>query len=101
MSVSLWFGLAVTDGGMGSSGKGAFLSTDPFEHHQLVFVVRREPYTWYVRQPMGKPLDLDRSDEEIYAQVEREVRADPSCMPREQWTAQMRALMSRGDEEQS
>jgi catechol 2,3-dioxygenase len=38
-----WFGLVVTDGGNGSSGRGIFLSGDPGEHHQLVFVVGREP----------------------------------------------------------
>lgn len=38
-----WFGLLQTDGGMGSSGKGAFLSADPTEHHQIVLVVGRDP----------------------------------------------------------
>jgi len=38
-----WFGLTQTDGGLGSSGKGAFLSADPTEHHQIVLVVGREP----------------------------------------------------------
>lgn len=38
-----WFGLVVTGGGMGSSGRGAFLSSDPTEHHQIALVVGREP----------------------------------------------------------
>ena len=38
-----WFGLVQTDGGMGSSGKGAFFSSDPAEHHQIVMVVGRDP----------------------------------------------------------
>ena len=48
---------------------------------------------WYVRQPSGKPMDLTQSEAAILAQVEREVRADPSFMPREQWMAQMQARM--------
>ncbi len=148
-----WFGLQVTDGGMGGAGKGIFLSADPAEHHQLVFVVGREPGSkptlnqlsflvpdlttlkayhqraldeqvrvamvkshgnalslyvldpegnqielychtpWYVRQPSGKPMDLTQSEAAILAQVEREVRADPSFMPREQWMAQMQTRM--------
>ncbi len=38
-----WFGLVQTDGGLGSSGKGAFFSSDPTEHHQIVMVVGRDP----------------------------------------------------------
>ena len=38
-----WFGLVQTDGGLGSSGKGAFFSSDPAEHHQIVMVVGRDP----------------------------------------------------------
>ena len=40
------FGLVVTDRGISTAGKeGAFLSGDPAEHHQLVFVEGREPGT--------------------------------------------------------
>lgn len=42
---------------------------------------------WYVAQPHGDPLDLDASDEQIWAETERIVRADPSFMPVEQWQA--------------
>lgn len=149
-----WFGLVVTDGGLGSSGKGIFLSADPTEHHQLVFVVGREPGSkttvnqlsflvkdlstvkayyqkakaegvtitmtkshgnalsvyvldpegnqieiychtqWYVKQPGGKPMNLDLPESDILAQVEREVHADPSFMPRAQWMEQMAPQMS-------
>jgi catechol 2,3-dioxygenase len=149
-----WFGLLQTDGGLGSSGKGAFFSADPAEHHQIVMVVGRDPASkptinqlsflvddlptlkaywrkaqaenvpismvkshgnalslyvrdpegnqceiychtpWYVSQPAGKPMDLSRPDEEILAQVEREVRADPSFMTREAWMAQVQHKMS-------
>lgn len=38
------FGLKVTDRGIGTSGiEGVFLSADPAEHHQLVFVTGRDP----------------------------------------------------------
>ena len=38
-----WFGLVQTDEGNGPIGKGVFLSGDPGEHHQIVFVAGREP----------------------------------------------------------
>lgn len=144
-----WFGLIVTDGGQGSSGKGIFLSADPTEHHQLVFVVGREPGSkptinqlsflvkdlstvkayyqkaraenvtitmtkshgnalsvyvldpegnqieiychtpWYVKQPAGKPMNLELPECEILATVEQEVLNDPSHMSREQWMAEV------------
>ena len=37
-----WFGLVKTDEGSGPVGKGVFLSSDPTEHHQIVFVAGRE-----------------------------------------------------------
>lgn len=43
---------------------------------------------WYVTQPHGDPLDLDRSDAEIWAETERICRADPTFMPIEQWRTQ-------------
>lgn len=42
---------------------------------------------WYVTQPHGDPLDLGRSDEEIWAETERRCRADPTFMPAAQWSA--------------
>ena len=52
------FGMIVTDSGLGKSGKagtrrrGAFLSADPSEHHQLALIEGRDP---------GDPAD-DRAD---------------------------------------
>jgi len=40
-----WFGLVKTDEGNGPVGKGVFLSSDPHEHHQIVFVGGRAPGT--------------------------------------------------------
>jgi len=149
-----WFGLVKTDGGMGPSGGGVFLSSDPAEHHQIVFVVGREPNTksilnqlsfqvkdlptlkgyyklaqedgrtvtmikshgnslsiyvldpegnqmeiycdtpWHVSQPVSLPMDLSKSDDEIMAQVEREVRANPTFMTREAWTNKVAQQMA-------
>ena len=43
---------------------------------------------WYVSQPHGDGLDLERTDAELWAETERICRADPSFMPAEQWRAQ-------------
>ena len=43
---------------------------------------------WYVGQPHGDPLDLDRPDEEIWAETESICRRDPSFKPVEQWSAE-------------
>ncbi len=40
---------------------------------------------WYVAQPHGDPLDLDRPDAEIWAETEKIVRADPSFMLVDAW----------------
>jgi catechol 2,3-dioxygenase len=149
-----WFGLIKTDGGMGGSGKGVFLSADPTEHHQIVFVVGRDPASkptinqlsflvdslatlkayhhkaleektqitmikshgnalslyvldpegnqceiycntpWHVGQPAGKPMDLSLPEEAILAQVEREVRADPTFKMRDEWMAEVASKMA-------
>lgn len=40
---------------------------------------------WYVAQPHGDPLDLEKSDAEIWAETEKIVRADPTFMTVEDW----------------
>ena len=40
---------------------------------------------YYVAQPHGDPLDLDKSDEVLWAETERACRADPTFMPVEEW----------------
>jgi catechol 2,3-dioxygenase len=42
---------------------------------------------WYVTQPHGDPLDLDKPDAEIWAETEKIVRADPTFMPVSEWSA--------------
>ncbi|WP_250456250.1 VOC family protein [Caballeronia sp. ATUFL_M2_KS44] len=149
-----WFGLVKTDEGNGPVGKGVFLSGDPSEHHQIVFVAGREPGTksiinqlsfqvddlptvrayhkraqdegrtitrikshgnsfsiyvldpegnqmeiycdtpWYVSQPVSLPLDLSQSDEDILAQVEKAVRANPTFMMQDEWVKKAGQLMA-------
>lgn len=48
---------------------------------------------WYVSQPHGDPLDLDRDDADIWRDTERTVRADPSFMPVEDWQRQFAARL--------
>ncbi len=43
---------------------------------------------WYVPQPHGDPLDLEKPDAEIWAETEAICRADPGFVPVAQWMAQ-------------
>ncbi|MFI6367709.1 VOC family protein [Nocardia sp. NPDC050630] len=40
---------------------------------------------WYISQPHGDPLDLSRSDDEIWAETEKVCSADPTFMTVEAW----------------
>jgi catechol 2,3-dioxygenase len=42
---------------------------------------------FYVAQPHGDPLDLDKSDDEIMRETEAICRADPTFMPQDEWRA--------------
>ena len=42
---------------------------------------------WYVTQPHGDPLDLEKSDADIWAETERVCKADPTFMTVEEWVA--------------
>jgi catechol 2,3-dioxygenase len=46
---------------------------------------------WYVPQPHGDPLDLARSDAEIWAETEAICRADPGFAPVADWQARFPA----------
>jgi catechol 2,3-dioxygenase len=46
---------------------------------------------WYVPQPHGDPLDLEKPDAEIWAQTEAACRADPQFEPVQQWAARFGA----------
>lgn len=148
------FGMIISDAGLGKSGKagtrrrGAFLTADPGEHHQLALIEGREPGTppttaqisfvvpslgelrafwvhvketgipvqvvknhgnawsiyiddpdgnmleiyahadYYVSQPLGEPLNLEDSEEEILRQTEELVARDPKARPRAEWMAE-------------
>ena len=57
---------------------------DPEEN--LVEVYLDTP--WYVAQPHGDPLDLEKPDSEIWAETEAVVRSDPTFQPVEHWSAE-------------
>ena len=42
---------------------------------------------WYVPQPHGDPLDLEKTDAQIWAETEAICRADPGFMPVADWMA--------------
>lgn len=42
---------------------------------------------WHVPQPHGDPLDLEKSDDEIWTETEAICRADPGFMPMGEWAA--------------
>ncbi len=46
---------------------------------------------WYVPQPHGDPLDLEKSDAEIWAETEATCRADPGFAPVADWQARFGA----------
>ena len=57
-----------------------------------LYLAARHPDTpWYVKQPHGDPLDLDRPDDEIWAETERIAKADPTFMPQAEWAARFDA----------
>ena len=46
---------------------------------------------WYVAQPHGDPLDLEKTDAELWAETEAACRADPTFQPVEEWQRQFNA----------
>jgi catechol-2,3-dioxygenase len=55
---------------------------------------------WYVPQPHGDPLDLEKPDEQIWAETEAACRADPGFEPVHDWTARFGAGPPAGKSEQ-
>jgi catechol 2,3-dioxygenase len=49
---------------------------------------------WYVAQPHGDPLDIDRPDAEIWAETEKTVRADPTFKPADEWSKEFHQRLS-------
>jgi catechol 2,3-dioxygenase-like lactoylglutathione lyase family enzyme len=44
---------------------------------------------WYVPQPLGYAIDLDKSDDELYRETEAICRAKPGFKPMEEWRAEI------------
>lgn len=51
---------------------------------------------WYVPQPHGDPLDLEKSDEELWAETEAACRADPGFEPVQRWAQRFEAQRAGG-----
>jgi len=63
--------------------------TDPEQNTVEVYL----DTPWYVAQPHGDPLDLDKSDEEIWREVENVVKADPTFKSVESWSNDFKAKL--------
>jgi catechol-2,3-dioxygenase len=48
---------------------------------------------WYCRQPVRVPMNMQSSDEEIWAWAEAEARKQPDFMPVDEWRAQLARRM--------
>lgn len=48
---------------------------------------------WYVAQPHGDPLDLDKSDQDIWSEVEKIVQADPSFKTVHEWSDEFKTKL--------
>jgi catechol 2,3-dioxygenase len=47
---------------------------------------------YYVAQPHGDPLDLEKTDDEIFAETEAICRADPTFLMRDDWERRFNAM---------
>lgn len=56
---------------------------DPEGNRLEVYV----PTPWYVNQPYAEPLDLSKSDDELFAVCEAKAKASPGYMPIGDWKA--------------
>jgi len=50
---------------------------------------------WHVSQPFGEPLDLTKPVATIRAETETMVKQDPTCLPMDVFTAQMKKKMAQ------
>ena len=53
---------------------------------------------WHVPQPHRMPVDLSLPDAELWAAVEKRVRATPGFKPREEWIAEMERKIAQATE---
>jgi len=54
---------------------------------------------WHVCQPFGEPLDLTKSADAIRAETESMVKKDPTCLPVEVFSAQLKKKMAQAQPE--
>ena len=52
---------------------------------------------WYVPQPLGFEIDLDKSEDELYRETEAICRAKPGFKPMEEWRADIAAKIAAAD----
>lgn len=50
---------------------------------------------WHVPQPHRVPVDLSLPDDQLWAGIEKHVRATPGFQPREQWIAEMKGKIAQ------
>lgn len=50
---------------------------------------------WYVAQPHGRPFDLDRSDDEIWAAIEKEARAETTFKRVNDWESEFAGKLAK------
>jgi catechol 2,3-dioxygenase len=50
---------------------------------------------WYVPQPHGEPLHLEKSNEEILRATDERCHKDPGCVPVADWQERRRQALSR------
>jgi len=56
---------------------------------------------WHVPQPFRIPVDLSLSDDQLWASVEKHVRATPGFKPMAEWKAEIRRKIEKATERQS
>lgn len=76
----------------------------PVSHGNALSVYFRDPEgnrielfidtPWYVEQPLRLPMDLERSDEEVWRWAEETARRQPGFRPAETWRSEMARRMS-------
>lgn len=64
---------------------------DPEGNHVEIYL----DTPWHIAQPHGDPMDFSQSDEAIYAQTEKIVRADPTFKMREAREAELAQILAR------
>ncbi len=67
--------------GMNHGNALSIYFSDPEENTVEVYL----DTPWYIPQPHGTPLDLEKSDAEIWAETEAACRADPAFQPVDAW----------------